>query len=184
MKRFANLSLFKYIIPLFLIITALKAQENNNLKWLEYDPRFQYSPYDSSKIYEIIINDPSGLKNDSLNNFKILVERINENSLGITREHIEDITYMALFANGIKPVKNNDNFLYINITTTSMAFQISLEFQRTVFYLVNRKKYRNFTSATWVRGTTGTHGQKKMYITDALRELIDKFSIDYIKVNK
>ena len=77
--------MFKYIIPAFLIVTALKAQENNNLKWLEYEPIFRYGQ-DGSILHEKIEPDMIGLKNDSLNNFSITVEGINENSLGITKE--------------------------------------------------------------------------------------------------
>ena len=175
--------MLKYIIPVFLIVTALKAQENNNLKWLNYEPNFRYLT-DGSILREQVDPDMIGLKNDSLNNFRIVVENIKENSLGITKKNIEDIAFMALFANGIKPEKDNDNYLYININVVGMAFNISISFERTVSYIVNRKKYKNYGSRTWHKGFTGTHGQNKMFITDSLRELLDKFSIEYINANK
>ena len=65
-----------------------------------------------------------------------------------------------------------------------MAFHISITFERTVSYIVNRKKYKNYGGTTWNKGTTGTHGGNKMYITDSLRELIDMFSYEYINTNK
>ena len=175
----------KYIIPLFLIITALKGQENNNLRWLEYDPIFRYFANDSNFIHhEIIEHELSGLKNDSLNNFQILVEVVAENSLGITDKYLEDITTMALFANGIKPMEDNTNYLYIKFTTIGSAFNLGIHFKRSTFSIINRKKYRFYGAVTWSKAFTGTHGQNKMFITDSLRELIDKFSIAYIKANK
>ena len=52
-----------------------------------------------------------------------------------------------------------------------------------MFYFTMDENYAASSSAYDI-GITGTHGQSKLYITDSLRELIDKFCIDYYKANK
>ena len=60
---------------------------------------------------------------------------------------------------------------------------IELAFKRTVmFNLVDGTYYSS--GIAYRKGITGTHRSGKVFITDSLRELIDKFCIDYYKANE
>ena len=155
----------KYIFSLILISSALLAQ--------------------NSRVYS-----ESGLEVDDLNYIDILVEYLTEDakSLDLNRDDLDGLVRMALRSNGIKPIISDDGslkpyLLYININVLGNAFHIELAFKRTVLFNLIDGTYATHGIAYRI-GITGTHGNKKVFITDGLRDLIDEFCIDYYKANK
>ena len=82
-----------------------------------------------------------------------------------------------------------DTWLFVNITVSGPAFSVDVEFMRDVEVLWNKpdgtKLYSGLVgfTATWMAGSTGTHGNDPSYILWSVAHQIDKFIDEYLRVN-
>ena len=70
--------------------------------------------------------------------------------------------------------------LYVNVTVIGPAFSISVEYRKLV---IDHFGHVDIT-ATWNTGSTGTHGRDGGYIVSSLSQHMDKFLVDYLRVNE
>lgn len=69
----------------------------------------------------------------------------------------------------------------MRINVYDFAFNITLEFHKPVF------DYRSkipFAAETWDAGFIGNHGGVASYILAVLSELLDKFLVEFLRVNE
>ena len=85
-----------------------------------------------------------------------------------------------------KPPENKEivmsyPFLRVHIHVVGLAYTVSVEFRKMV------KDYTttfNGWASTWESGNTGTHGNDGNHILSVLSSLIDKFLVEYLRVNE
>ena len=72
-------------------------------------------------------------------------------------------------------------YLYVNVNVVGRAFHASLEYNKLV-----RDPASDVpgTATTWDIRSTGTHGADSSYILSAISELMDRFLVEYLRVNE
>ena len=73
-------------------------------------------------------------------------------------------------------------YLYVNVNMTERAFSISLEYHK-ILYDDHYAHVSQFAT-TWDRGFVGTHGRDAGYIVSSLSLLVDRFLVEYLRVNE
>ncbi len=135
--------------------------------------------------------DGNGLEvSDSMGIF-VLVEGLTNDAaeIGLYESRIKDKIELRLQQAGINIISKNeyiegdyDYYLYANILVVGNAFNIKLEFKRTVYYTVDEKLYRK-NAVSWDSGGSGTHGSNSEYIIDGLDRYMDSFINNFLKAN-
>ena len=126
---------------------------------------------------------------------KIMVEGVNENSVGVTEEDLERTLKLRLMKNGIKPHTDykvgDKHFLYliVNIMDEKGGYSASLG--------VSLRKY-SFHYVSPDHGASGGHipnsfvsgyvnalvvGSKKSHLLESVEKYLDKFILKYLEAN-
>ena len=83
--------------------------------------------------------------------------------------------------------------LWVEVHVVSRAFNVRVEFWKKVidpmmeqaFPTNDRDMVRaSFNATTWVTGSTGTHGGDGTYVLSAIRQHMDEFLDEYLRVNE
>ena len=74
-----------------------------------------------------------------------------------------------------------DIYLYVNVSVVGAAFHISVELNK---YLYDNYSDDSGFSSTWWTGVTGTHGQDPGFILSSLSGQLDRFLVEYLRVNE
>lgn len=72
-------------------------------------------------------------------------------------------------------------YLYVNVNVSGPAFSTRIAFNKRVFDPVSRE---TGSAATWNAGVTGRHGGNGGYIMQHLSEALDRFVLEYLRVNE
>ena len=72
-------------------------------------------------------------------------------------------------------------YLYVNVNVVGRAFNTSLEYNKPVHDLASDV---TGVASTWDIGFTGTHGGGSNYILSTISELMDRFLVEYLRVNE
>ena len=72
-------------------------------------------------------------------------------------------------------------YLYVNVNVVGMAFNTSLEYNKPVHDLASDV---TGVASTWDISLTGTHGGGSNYILSTISELMDRFLVEYLRVNE
>lgn len=132
----------------------------------------------------------SGLEMPPGTKVYVLVEDISNDAkaIGLTTEFITGKAELQLRKNGV-PVGTKEesilsgSYLYVNCGVTGRAFAIDIDFRRKVFYRVG-DVIHSVTGSTYHTGGQGTHGANSRYVVQAMTDLIDLFSNDYLRSNQ
>ena len=118
----------------------------------------------------------------------VVVEKVDNNTLGLTEEDVNRAVKLRLLANGIKDTKANINhFLHVvvDVMEDGSAFKIDMslvKFARS--YGVNPLITGDvFEPNQRSYGTFGTSGRRKQFILDSLNSRLDAFLLDYLESN-
>ena len=73
------------------------------------------------------------------------------------------------------------SFLYINVHVVGRAFSIRLAYHKPVYDRASRVPGK---ATTWNSGVTGTHGGDAGFIVQGVSEHLDRFIVEYLRVNE
>ena len=137
----------------------------------------------------------SGLELKDINDFDIVVENINKNNLGISREFIDSKVKLMLRKNGISPSYNKSGpYLYINLflredlsvsgKSFGFSFVLTIEFKRLVVYGYEGNLFET-VGPTWEKTNhLATNASRaRQGVIDMLQDVIDQFSVSLIDAN-
>ena len=71
--------------------------------------------------------------------------------------------------------------LYVDINVLSNAFSRNLDYRKLLYDAMSAE--RNYAT-TWSAGATGTHGGDAGFILQGLSEDLDRFILEYLRVNE
>ena len=72
-------------------------------------------------------------------------------------------------------------YLYVNVNVVDRAVSIRLEFRKRVRDILSGDTGR---AATWKVGSAGTHGGDANYIVSHVSRLMDRFLVEFLRVNE
>ena len=72
-------------------------------------------------------------------------------------------------------------FLYINVNVAQNSFNLLVEYHKR---LIDPVSGETRAPGTWSSGTVGGHGGDPGYIGQSLSEKLDKFLVEYLRVNE
>ena len=73
------------------------------------------------------------------------------------------------------------NYLYLSVLVTATGFGVALEFNKPVFDTYSGEQ---FGAATWSQYMAGSHGNNGSYILGGVRNLMDDFLVQFLRVNE
>ena len=127
----------------------------------------------------------------SVSNYKVvplLVEAVDSNNFGLTRDAVKTHAELRVRSVGLKPVDaagSSEHYLYVQIHVAGLAFNINMDFKRSAQWTMADGQKADGFAAVWRQGNiTGTHGQNAKYVLDALDQLLDHFLNAYLKANQ
>ena len=114
----------------------------------------------------------------------LVVEKLSEENskrIKLTRERIINSVESRLRASHIF---NDESFyyLYVNVNLQGKAFNLSLEFKKLVRDIHFPELYG--LAPSWSTGGTGTHGGDANFVVSGVSEYVDKFLVEYFRVNE
>lgn len=113
----------------------------------------------------------------------LVVERLHSDAskIGLTKESLEIAVESRLRSARLYSPELLTPRLYLNVSTVDSAFSISLEYSKLL--------YDDFTNSsnlatTWDTGSTGTHGGDASYVLSVVSEAVDRFLVEFLRVNE
>lgn len=114
---------------------------------------------------------------------RLLVEYLppDASKIGLTREAIQAAAESRLRSARLYRSIRLAPYLYINVNVFRRSFNIRLAFKKKV-----HDPLSGITgiAVTWNAGSTGTHGGSASYILSALSQHMDKFLVEFLRVNE
>ena len=116
----------------------------------------------------------------------LAVEDLDEDSaeIGLSKEALEIAARSRLRAARLYSedfFEGSFSYLYINVTVSSRALSISVEYKKSVMDLATKLEVN---ATTWKAGSVGTHGRDAGYILSAVSQHTDEFIDEYLRVNE
>ena len=126
-----------------------------------------------------------GLEITQKHTIGLLIEQLppRAEKIGLLPENLMAIFEKHLETGGIKIVPEQEEYLYFNLSLTNRAFNISLSFDRPVYFIANDKVYIT-TASTWEHGAIGTHLGEAEPILNSLDRLLKIFLEAYLSANQ
>lgn len=116
---------------------------------------------------------------------RLLVERLPDGAskIGLTKEAIQAAVESRLRSARLYRSMPGSPFhyLYVNVNVFGRAFSIGLEFRKRVRDILSGDTGR---AATWNAGATGTHGGSANYIVSHVSRFMDRFLVEFLRVNE
>ena len=113
----------------------------------------------------------------------IVIEEMSPDAkkIGLTKEAIQAavesrLRSARLYKSG--PLKPH---IYVSVNVLRKAFSISLEFKKPLY---DRFSDETLDAPTWQKGVVGTHGGSKGYILSTISEYMDRFLVEFLRVNE
>ena len=112
----------------------------------------------------------------------LLVENLSESAaeIGLTEERIQTLAESRLRAARLYDADGGTH-LYINVTVGGRAFSYGLDYKKRLHDPATGFSLR---ATTWNVGGVGTHGGDAGYITQIVSEDLDRFVLEYLRVNE
>jgi hypothetical protein len=109
-------------------------------------------------------------------------------ALGLTEDLIRSKAELQLRRNGVPVGAREDAlasgiYLYVKCGVTGKAFALNIDFHRDVIYSVDGNLH-SVNASTYHKGGQGTHGGDASYVIQALTDIIDMFSNDFLRANQ
>lgn len=116
---------------------------------------------------------------------RLLVEGLPDEAraIGLTKKALNDTTENRLSTAGLftkNPLEASWTNLYVNVNLVGAAFSVSVEYRKNVIDDFGH----DHSAVTWKSRATGTHTGDSDFIVAAISEKIDKFLVEYLRVNK
>ena len=113
----------------------------------------------------------------------LVVENLDSGELeiGLTEQRLQAAAESRLRGARLYSSTRGTPYLYVNINTFSVAFNVILEYKKLLFDAASVSSY---PATTWRVGSTGTHGRNAEYIVSVLSGLLDEFLTAYLRVNE
>ena len=99
---------------------------------------------------------------------------------GLSNESIQNAAESRLRSANLYTNKRLDSYLFVYIHVVGNAHTISVQFNKTV---IDKFTGHSFPAPTWDTGSIGTHGNDPGYILSGLSRHIDKFLVEFLRVN-
>lgn len=101
--------------------------------------------------------------------------------IGLTEGRIQTMAEARLRSARIYDDSVNIPYLYIQVTVVGRAFSDDVSFKKMLYDPVTD---RRAPAVTWNRGGAGTHGGDAGYVLQVLSESLDRFVVEYLRVNE
>ena len=114
----------------------------------------------------------------------LIVEELSDGAaeIELTEERIQTMAESRLRAARLfTSTTSADTYLYVRVTVVGGAFSMNLAFNKRVSDSLSGESFR---AATWNSDSTGTHGRNADYILQGLSERLDRFVLEYLRVNE
>ena len=102
-------------------------------------------------------------------------------AIGLTQERVSTPAESRLRAARLFSDDPLLPYLYVNVNVFRRAFSVNVGFYKRLFDPVSGEI--GF-ARTWNAGSTGTHGGDGGYIVQSLSEHLDRFVLEYLRVNE
>ena len=112
----------------------------------------------------------------------LIVEDLPEDAeeIGLTRERIQTAAESRLRAARLYDAEA-DHYLYVNVIVYRFAFSIDIGYRK---WLHDEALDIGGFSQTWHTGAAGTHGGDASFILQYVSEYMDRFVVEYLRVNE
>ena len=113
----------------------------------------------------------------------LVVERLSADAadIGLTKGRIQTTAEARLRSARIYDDSERSPYLYIQVTVVGRAFSYDINFNKRLYDPVTD---RRSSATTWNTGGTGTHGGDASYVLQVLSEQLDRFVVEYLRVNE
>ena len=114
----------------------------------------------------------------------LIVEELSDDAaeIELTEERIQTMAESRLRAARLfTSTTPADTYLYVRVSVVEVAFSMNLAFNKRVSDSLSGESFR---AATWNSDSTGTHGRNADYILQGLSERLDRFVLEYLRVNE
>ena len=145
------------------------------------DQQFRSDGWDQKQVSKFqLFNDclPVGIL--------VSVSQNDSSSVKLTEQDASDVAELRLRSAGIYGGKDRpaslglgNGYLAIRVDTVGDAFAVGLGFQRAVL-----RTPEIGIAITWRSAALGTYSADKKFILGFLRDLVDKFALDYLRANE
>lgn len=126
-----------------------------------------------------------GLEINQKHSIGLLIEQLppQAEKIGLLPDNLMAIFEKHFKTGGLKIVPEQEEYLYLNLSLTNRAFNISLSFDRPVYFIANDKVYIT-TASTWEHGAIGTHLGEAKPVLDSLDKLLKIFLETFLSANQ
>lgn len=101
--------------------------------------------------------------------------------IGLTKARLQAAAESRLRSARLYDSDATAAYLYVNVNVSGPAFSISLKYNKWVF---DPASVKNGYATTWDIRSTGTHGGGATFILSSLSEDLDRFLVEYLRVNE
>ena len=117
---------------------------------------------------------------------ELVVENLNKDAkaIGLTRDRLQVTAESRLRAARLytdSMSESNLANLYVRVTVAGPAFGVDVQYKKRLFDPVNGS---GGIATTWQSSSTGTHGKNSGFIIQSVSEKLDKFLVEYLRVNE
>ena len=112
----------------------------------------------------------------------LVVENLTEDAaeIGLTKERIQTLAESRLLAARLYDADGGTH-LYVNVNVVGRAFSEGLDYKKRLYDSVTGLSFR---TTTWNDDGVGTHGGDAGYIMQIVSERLDRFILQYLRVNE
>ena len=159
-------------MPALLIALAVVAGIQPGLALAQDDGRV--APLDRFKLY------------NACRPIVLVVEDVSYDAfaIGLTKDRVKLATESRLRAARLyteDSAKATYAWLYVTANVYRAAFSLTVEYRKRLFDPVSGETW---FATTWNKSITGSHGDNPGFIVQDLSEKVDKFLVEYLRVNE
>ena len=110
----------------------------------------------------------------------VRVKQSNTPKLDLTKETIRNAVESRLRSARLYNAIES-SYITVSVTVTEFAFSTQLQFHKRLFDLSSKS---SAWAVTWEDGQTGTHTNNSGFILSSISESIDRFLVDFLRVNE
>ena len=117
---------------------------------------------------------------------ELVVEDLDKDSkaIGLTKDRLQVTAESRLRAARLYTDSMSEStlaYLYVRVSVLGPAVSVDVQYKK---YLFDPGNASNGFATTWQSSSTGTHGKDAGYIVQIVSEIVDKFLVEYLRVNE
>ena len=101
--------------------------------------------------------------------------------IGLTKEAVQATVESRLRSARLYASEEFKSHLFVEVLVIRNAFSITLRYNKVVYEPVSGE---SLAAITWIKGGTGVHGDDAGYILSHLSQYMDRFILEYLRVNE